>query len=391
MVASENGTLHMPQTAPLTSQPAPSSSKEKKPKGLFKAPTYPSSVLRPRARVTAPTPSTAAESSSLSLPVDPDAPSTRTNAPDSRTSKVITAKRAKELEREAKEKEYADGQHANMIDGVWHCSNCGCPEDIAVGRRKGPLGDKSQCGTCGKYWHRHRRPMVVEYNSSAEFHLNKIKDAELARTVARKKGGAAALRAQNASSTAAGDDTETPSSPQNENGVEPLPQPSRPPTVPASEDDRAASPGSSTSSDSESPLAQKVSKANGTNHAASAPPAPTPSGPVPIQPSQPVSQSVPPSTTASAPPATAAHHDPPNPPKWLWNATQAMRTKYPDDLFVLKRINGSEWRIKCSDCPGKLYTPGPGETLSNYEVHLKNRQHRQKVNDRKNGVVSQPH
>ena len=60
-------------------------------------------------------------------------------------------KKAEELaEREAKEKEYADGQHANMIDGVWHCSNCGCPESIAIGRRKGPLGDKSQCGTCGK-------------------------------------------------------------------------------------------------------------------------------------------------------------------------------------------------------------------------------------------------
>jgi SWI/SNF-related matrix-associated actin-dependent regulator of chromatin subfamily B protein 1 len=328
MVASENGTLHMPQTTPLTSQPAPSASKEKKPKGHFKAPSYPSSVLRPRARVTAPTPSTAAESSSLSIHVDHDAPS-RSSAPDSKASKVITAKRAKELEREAKEKEYADGQHANMIDGVWHCSNCGCPEDIAVGRRKGPLGDKSQCGTCGKYWHRHRRPMAVEYNSSSEYHLNKIKEAELA----RRKGGAAALHAQNASTAAAGDDTETGSSPPNENNAEPLPRPAQPPAVPASGADTATSPGSSTSSDSESPLAQKVSKVNGSNHATSAPPAPPAlSGPATTQPSQPVSQSVPPSTTASAPPAAAAS---PDPPKWLWNATQAMRTKYPDDIFVL--------------------------------------------------------
>jgi hypothetical protein len=64
----------------------------------------------------------------------------------------VTAKRAKELEREAKEKEYADGQHANFIEGVWHCSNCGCPESIAIGRRKGPLGDKSQCGACGAFF-----------------------------------------------------------------------------------------------------------------------------------------------------------------------------------------------------------------------------------------------
>jgi hypothetical protein len=25
------------------------------------------------------------------------------------------------------------------------------PEDIAIGQRQGPLGDKSQCGTCGMY------------------------------------------------------------------------------------------------------------------------------------------------------------------------------------------------------------------------------------------------
>ncbi|KAJ7164898.1 hypothetical protein C8R46DRAFT_900893 [Mycena filopes] len=52
---------------------------------------------------------------------------------------------------------------------------------------------------------------------------------------------------------------------------------------------------------------------------------------------------------------------------------------------ILRKVNSAstpEWRIKCLDCPGKLYTPGPGETLSNYEVHLKNRLHRQRVNDR---------
>lgn len=190
--------------------------------------------------------------------------------------------------------------------------------------------------------------MAVEYNSSAEFHLNKIKEAELPKTVARKKGGAAALRAQNASSTAAGDDTEAASSPANENGVEALPRQSHPRTVPG--DDRPASPGSSTSSDSESPLAQRVSKVNGSSHAASAPPAPTPSGSAMAPPSQPASQSVPPNPS-SAPPVAAP---PPEPPKWLCTTTQAMRNKYPDDIFVLKRITGNEWRIKCSDCPGKV-------------------------------------
>ena len=153
MVASENGTAFMPQAMPIITNPTPIMSKEKKPKGLFKAPQYPHYVLRPRARVTAPTPSTALDTSTFPAQADSDPPTTATataiQPPDSKASKVLTARRAKELEREAKEKEYADGQHANMIDGVWHCSNCGCPESIAVGRRKGPLGDKSQCGPCG--------------------------------------------------------------------------------------------------------------------------------------------------------------------------------------------------------------------------------------------------
>jgi SWI/SNF-related matrix-associated actin-dependent regulator of chromatin subfamily B member 1 len=39
-------------------------------------------------------------------------------------------------------------------------------------------------------------------------------------------------------------------------------------------------------------------------------------------------------------------------------------------------------RIRCLDCPGKLYTPGPDTTVTNFEVHLKNRQHREKVDNR---------
>jgi SWI/SNF-related matrix-associated actin-dependent regulator of chromatin subfamily B protein 1 len=39
-------------------------------------------------------------------------------------------------------------------------------------------------------------------------------------------------------------------------------------------------------------------------------------------------------------------------------------------------------RIRCHDCPGKLYTPGPETTVGNFEVHLKNRQHRERVDAR---------
>jgi SWI/SNF-related matrix-associated actin-dependent regulator of chromatin subfamily B member 1 len=153
MVASENGTpFPIQATLPTAPQPPPTAPKEKKKvKGLFKPPPVPQEVLRPRAMVLAPTVSTAADVSNLPAPLEGDPPPSMNAAPiDTRMPRVLTAKRAKELEREAKEKEFADGQHANYINGIWHCSNCGCPESIAVGRRKGPLGDKSQCGTCGK-------------------------------------------------------------------------------------------------------------------------------------------------------------------------------------------------------------------------------------------------
>lgn len=45
-------------------------------------------------------------------------------------------------------------------------------------------------------------------------------------------------------------------------------------------------------------------------------------------------------------------------------------------------------RIKCKDCPGKLYTPGPEIGVNNFEVHLKNRIHREKVEKRVSGVAA---
>jgi SWI/SNF-related matrix-associated actin-dependent regulator of chromatin subfamily B member 1 len=42
-------------------------------------------------------------------------------------------------------------------------------------------------------------------------------------------------------------------------------------------------------------------------------------------------------------------------------------------------------RIKCLDCPGKLYTPGPDNTAQNFEVHLRNKTHKEKVEARLQG------
>ena len=152
MIASENGGAVLPPSTPVnipTATNTPTQQKDKKPKALFKAPPVPPSVLRPRAHVHAPTPSTGI--AGLKVPASA-IEGMSTSAPDNRAGvRVLTTKRTRELEREAREKEFVDGQHPNFIDGVWHCSNCGCPEHIAIGRRKGPLGDKSQCGTCGEF------------------------------------------------------------------------------------------------------------------------------------------------------------------------------------------------------------------------------------------------
>ena len=42
-------------------------------------------------------------------------------------------------------------------------------------------------------------------------------------------------------------------------------------------------------------------------------------------------------------------------------------------------------RIKCNDCPGKLYTAQPGKVVEDFQVHLRNRQHRERVQGRQGG------
>ncbi|KAH8109811.1 hypothetical protein DFH11DRAFT_1479644, partial [Phellopilus nigrolimitatus] len=187
MVASENGTAIIPTVSSTPSAPAVPLSRAK---GSFKAPKYTQSNLKACANVTAATPSTVVDSSTFEPLLEGDLPlpgsSTSASAQDLKASRIVSARRRRELEKEAKEREYADGQRANMTDGIWHCSNCGCPDSIAVGRRKGPLGDKSQCGACGKFWHRHRRPRPVEYNTDAEFHINLKVEVERVKASAKK-------------------------------------------------------------------------------------------------------------------------------------------------------------------------------------------------------------
>ncbi|KAF2722327.1 SNF5-domain-containing protein [Polychaeton citri CBS 116435] len=100
----------------------------------------------------------------------------------------------------------------------------------------------------------------------------------------------------------------------------------------------------------------------------------------------------------------------PPPPPWLSSAIQSMRQKWSDSDFEAtmrpSTINAETGqtarvdplspgdappagvriqyvpRIRCNDCPGKLYTASPGAVEDQFSVHLKNRQHRANVEAR---------
>ncbi|KAI9737179.1 MAG: SWI/SNF chromatin-remodeling complex subunit [Cirrosporium novae-zelandiae] len=99
-------------------------------------------------------------------------------------------------------------------------------------------------------------------------------------------------------------------------------------------------------------------------------------------------------------------------PSWLATSINDLRIKYPDDAFegtmrytAVDLTTGQPIanaatlpgqappnakhqflpRIRCRDCPGKLYNPGPEYGLDNFEVHLKNRHHRERVTQRLRG------
>ncbi|KAK3333631.1 hypothetical protein B0T19DRAFT_369131 [Cercophora scortea] len=163
-------------------------------------------------------------------------------------------------------------------------------------------------------------------------------------------------------------------------------------------------------SGSATPLAQSHPRAqNSSTHGAMGPPPSTPSAPSQNLPAQPTT----PATTQPqigrvlAPPPTPASGPPPPIPDWLVSSLQDLRKLYPNDSFegimrhcavdTIKNTpimlsQGAEApphvqymylpRIRCHDCPGKQYTPGPEMTVVNFEVHLKNRQHREKVDSR---------
>lgn len=428
------------------------------------------------------------------------------------------------------------GLHDPMVDGVWHCSNCGCPEQIAVGRRKGLGGKDTLCGECGRYMHRYKRNRPTIYNTSVDYHTSLKLEADKAKQAIadqaivrkdknkadnqnlatnqnskkRKKEGRASLlpkseqtrRSQDragsvpssAKSPASRDSSPVVSVRSTNNGgseknlsrkrsrihalsdappttraqknlsknLVVLDSPEEPDNSPESNSptnvrsqttsgsqptkpSRVSSRRSSTKTDkigvkknsdkndndnhdpagSKSPptiatrlenrrrkelrsreQSEKIKNGSKSVEEERAgtqlPPAVSRSGSVSGSAAggkQDMKNEQRRSTTNGRVPPSIGTARKIEAPQWMTLALQNIKESYPSDRVELvpkpKRetlgpgqppiIVGCDWRLKCLDCPGKLYTVGPGESFTNFDVHLKNRQHRQKVEDRLNG------
>lgn len=200
----------------------------------------------------------------------------------------------------------------------WHCLNCGVPETVAIGRRKGPKGEKTLCGLCGIYYHKHNRSRPVEFSRDKDFHLDLMTktNPKLAQQMHAKN---AELTGGDAGLATIG--TSTPLSPAVATG--------RDGTI-------------------DTPEMTAVS-------------------PIEVR-HRSMSQMSPPALSNEI-------------PEYYVRAADDLRRSYPNDRFELVSKAPGEWRIKCHDCPGKSYKPGERD-LDNFEIHLKNRQHRANVDAR---------
>ncbi|OQN99283.1 hypothetical protein B0A48_15132 [Cryoendolithus antarcticus] len=107
--------------------------------------------------------------------------------------------------------------------------------------------------------------------------------------------------------------------------------------------------------------------------------------------------------------------EPPPPPPWLTTGISTLRSRHPDSDFTAfmkayllspdattqirppeppqpghsaSELGGGIFylpRIRCNDCPGKVYTTVEESVVEGFEVHLKNRVHRGRVEERKGG------
>ncbi|KAG8746893.1 SWI/SNF chromatin-remodeling complex subunit [Ceratobasidium sp. 423] len=390
LAATENGTspvqtpMHIPEKPPVLVQqqqqpPPPQPPKQKQRRtGILQPPPLPKHVFVSRPSETGP--STGLDSDEAAAartefggaaPEGPASPAGEEDGQQAMLKRVL----------EKGDAESTEGLHPNMIDGTWHCSNCGCPESISVGRRKGPMGQGTMCGECGKFWHKHRKPRPVEYTTSLEHHLNLKKLAK-----AKKRGVKVNV---NINPSPSKPPSGTPAA-NGRDSLSPSPPPKPTPLDPGSPDSTIG-PDSPKAEPPALSLPPPVEERKPT-------PTPTPAPKSAPATSEEPQSAVPPSETngkRETPPAASPQSqvsvqtkDGIQMPAWILECLAATQRRYVNDridVIAKPRANESEapaFRLKCLDCPGKLYTPGPDQTLSNFEVHLKNRAHRANVNKR---------
>lgn len=245
--------------------------------------------------------------------------------------------------------------HPNIIEGHWHCANCGAPESVAKGQRKGPSGPKTLCLACGTVWATNKKLRAVEYSTDPEVHL----------ALRAQRSGTVERPAKEVDSDYHDEpeDVEDGAGSRSQSGPHEASQPGQPANAPSLEPKSAPA----KSEEITSPLRHSDKDKQ--------------PSPLEVKPSPSGAGGAQPSKQSSPTPG------PVDPPEWLTRNLAGLRAQYPHDNFVPimrggKNSSTPEWRLRCLDCPGKLYTPGPAETLSNFEVHLKNRSHRANVTAR---------
>lgn len=229
----------------------------------------------------------------------------------------------------------------------WHCKNCGVPETLAGVKMKDMNGQLDLCAKCGNHLQRTGRKRNVEYNEDEEYHRLRVD-----------------------SNPGSGDNSPAPFD------ILAISSPKR-----AAESDSSSSGSDSDSDDYEDAAERKRKKAK--LAAAKAATKPISAGKKGTTPA--------PATPAAAP-TTPGHPSAngPQPPAWAQQALVNMNQKYAGSRFVFtvktrppdQPQGDVQWRVKCPDCPGKIYTLGPGETLDNFEAHAKYRTHTANVQAR---------
>ncbi|WVR08434.1 hypothetical protein IAU60_005489 [Kwoniella sp. DSM 27419] len=233
----------------------------------------------------------------------------------------------------------------------WHCKNCGIPEHLADSVRKDKQGQKSLCGSCARHLHRTGKNRPCEYTEDESYHRQRMESGRrVSVSDARTRSGS--IGTPSASSSPVKRDTAL-----------------------AGRDSKSST-DSSSSDDEDSDSSFGSGGRNAKKRARTAPESQTPVARSSVVPpgKSPLVVSISPGSTKR--PLV-------DPPQWALTALSEMRAKYPrDDFAVVQKPKPAdqpegpvEWRAKCMDCPGRIYSLGPGESLQNFEVHLKNRAH----------------